>query len=58
MKIKTFYSEVLNDWKDFDDEVNKFMATVNVASILVAESLSTKEYSHTVTVVYEDIDNE
>ena len=57
MKIKTFWTSCTED-DDFDNIVNKFIKDKKVLQISTNDTiLPFDDHSHTLTVLYEDIDN-
>lgn len=56
MKIKTFYTEVVDRWDDFDREVSEFMVGKQVISVSSSDALTPyDDYVHTVTVIYLEV---
>jgi len=58
MKIKTFWTEYFND-DEFETSVNNFIKGKRVIQISTGDSLpADDDYIHTLTVLYEEADND
>jgi hypothetical protein len=58
MKIKTFWAVSIGD-TDFDEEVNKFIKDKHVIQISTGDTiLPYNELAHTLTILYEEVEDE